>query len=88
MEIVVDTNIIISALLREGLTRRIIFLAPFEMYTVPFAKSEIKKHRNELLDKSGDGIIVKYNSKGVVVGIEILFLSKQKAVLDVVPEEI
>jgi len=35
-----------------------------------------------------DGIIVKYNSKGVVVGIEILFLSKQKAVLDVVPEEI
>ncbi|RLI78109.1 hypothetical protein DRP07_11435, partial [Archaeoglobales archaeon] len=39
-------------------------------------------------DKSGDGIIVKYNSKGVVVGIEILFLSKQKAVLDVVPEEI
>jgi len=53
MEIVVDTNVIISALLKEGLTRKIIFLAPFEMYTVPFAKSEIEKHKDKLLDKSG-----------------------------------
>ena len=53
MEVVVDTNIIISALLRDGLTRRILLLAPFEMHTVPFARQEIKKHKGELLRKSG-----------------------------------
>ena len=53
MEVVVDTNVIISALLRDGLTRRILLLAPFEMYTVPFAKQEIEKHKGELLHKSG-----------------------------------
>ena len=36
----------------------------------------------------GDGIIVKYNSEARVVGIEILFLSKQKAVVNVMPAEI
>jgi len=47
MEIVVDTNVVISALLREGLTRKIIFLAPFDMYTVPFTRLEIEKHEAE-----------------------------------------
>ena len=36
----------------------------------------------------GDGIILKYNSEARVVGIEILFLSKQKAVVNVMPTEI
>jgi len=53
MEIVVDTNVIISALLKDGLTRKIIFLAPFDMYTVPFTGLEIEKHKAELLHKSG-----------------------------------
>ena len=53
MEVVVDTNVIISALLRDGLTRRILLLAPFEMYTVPFTKQEIENHKGELLHKSG-----------------------------------
>jgi predicted nucleic acid-binding protein len=34
MEIVLDTNIILSSLLKDGLTRKIIFLSPFEMFTV------------------------------------------------------
>ena len=53
MEVVVDTNVIISALLRDGLTRKILLLAPFEMYTVPFTKQEIENHKGELLHKSG-----------------------------------
>jgi len=52
MEIVLDTNILISSLLKDGLTRKIIFLSPFEMYTVEHAKSEIEIHREELLLKS------------------------------------
>ncbi len=52
MEIVVDTNIIISALLKDGLTRRILLLSPFDMYTVVCAQEEIEAHRAELLRKS------------------------------------
>ena len=52
MEIVLDTNILISSLLKDGLTRKIIFLSPFGMYTVEHAKSEIEIHREELLLKS------------------------------------
>ena len=53
MEVIVDTNVIISALLRDGLTRRILLLALFEVQTVRFARQEIEKHKGELLRKSG-----------------------------------
>jgi len=52
MEIVVDTNILISALLRDGLTRKIILLSPFDMYTLALAQEEILKHKAELIHKS------------------------------------
>lgn len=52
MEIVVDTNVIISSLLRNGLTRKIIFLSHLKMYTVDYAKTEIEVHKEELLSKS------------------------------------
>ena len=35
-----------------------------------------------------DGVIIKYDSEARVVGIEILFLSKQKAMVKVIPDEI
>ncbi|MDY6864478.1 MAG: PIN domain-containing protein [Halobacteriota archaeon] len=52
MEIVADTNVIISALLRDGLTRKLLLLAPFDFYTVAYSKIEIETHRNELLNRS------------------------------------
>lgn len=52
MEIVVDTNFIISALLKNGVTRKILFLAPFEFYSLSYARSEIEKHKKELIRKS------------------------------------
>lgn len=52
MELVVDTNVIISALLKKGITRKLLFFDPFEFYTVPFAKSEILNHMSELIRKS------------------------------------
>jgi predicted transcriptional regulator with HTH domain len=33
MEIVLDTNRLITSLLKSDLTRKIIFLSPFKMYT-------------------------------------------------------
>jgi len=35
-----------------------------------------------------DGIIAKYDSKERIVGIEVLFVSKQKAINDVIPNEV
>lgn len=35
-----------------------------------------------------DGIILKYDLKGDIAGVEILFLSKQKDVLNLIPEEV
>ncbi len=52
MEIVVDTNIIISALLKDGLTRRILLLSPFELHTIACAQEEIEAHKSELVHKS------------------------------------
>ncbi len=52
MEVVVDTNVIISALLRKGVTRKILFLAPFEFYSLSYARSEIENHKKELIKKS------------------------------------
>ncbi|OPY54260.1 MAG: putative nucleotide-binding protein, containing PIN domain [Methanosaeta sp. PtaU1.Bin112] len=52
MEIVLDTNILISSLLRNGLTRDIILLSPLKMYTVEYAKFEVEKHKDELQSKS------------------------------------
>ena len=49
MEIVLDTNILISSLLRNGLTRDILSLSPLKMYTVEYANFEIEKHKDELL---------------------------------------
>jgi predicted nucleic acid-binding protein len=86
MEIVIDTNIIIAALLKEGLTRKIIFLSPLDMCTVPHAKSEIEEQREELLNKSKldiesfksltDVIFMKIN----VVPLDVFEPCKEKAI--------
>jgi len=38
VEVVVDTNVIISALLKDGSARKLLLLAPFRFYTVPYAR--------------------------------------------------
>lgn len=53
MEVVVDTNVIISSLLKEGGARKLLLLAPFKFYTVPYARREIEKHRSGLVKKAG-----------------------------------
>ena len=52
MEIVLDTNVLIASLLKNGLTRKIIFLSPFKMYSIDYAKIEIETHKSEILRKS------------------------------------
>jgi len=53
VEVVVDTNVIISALLKDGSAGKLLLLAPFRFYTVPYARREIEKHRSGLVKRAG-----------------------------------
>ncbi|MFH1106327.1 MAG: PIN domain-containing protein [Candidatus Micrarchaeota archaeon] len=48
-----DTNVIVAAILRRGLTRNLIFSAGLQLISPDFAYQEIKNHEEEYLKKSG-----------------------------------
>lgn len=52
MKIVVDTNRIIAALIKDSMSRQIISSTKFECVGVWFSRLEIKKHENLLLQKT------------------------------------
>ena len=52
MRLLVDTNRIIAALIRDSLSRRIIFHFNAELITIPLAEEEIKKHQDEIITKA------------------------------------
>ena len=53
MRVIVDSNIIISALIRDKKTREIITSPLTEFYTIDFTITEIRKHKELILEKSG-----------------------------------
>jgi predicted nucleic acid-binding protein len=53
VRLVVDTNRIIAATLRDSFSRRVLFCSKFEFITPKFAYLEVIRHRQELLEKSG-----------------------------------
>jgi len=52
MIIVVDTNIIISALIKESIIRKLILNKNFEFITPSYTLSEIEKYKNEICKKA------------------------------------
>ena len=52
MNIVIDTNIFISALIKDGITRKIILDFDYNLLLPEFAFEEIKEHKSEILKKS------------------------------------
>lgn len=52
MRLIIDTNRIISALLKKGWTREIITSNIFEFYTVDYVMDEIRKHKEYILKKA------------------------------------
>lgn len=52
MNIVIDTNIFISALIKEGITREIILNFDHNFLLPEFAFEEIKEHKSEIIKKS------------------------------------
>lgn len=53
MKFVIDTNIIISALIKPGKTREIIFESFFSFITPAYTLTEIEKYKKEICIKSG-----------------------------------
>jgi predicted nucleic acid-binding protein len=53
MQIIVDTNVILSALIKQGKTRTILTNPLTEFFTIEFAIQEIRKYKTLVLEKSG-----------------------------------
>ena len=53
MRLVLDTNILIAALIKDSITREILFHPHINCIVSEFAFQEIEKHGHEILQKSG-----------------------------------
>jgi predicted nucleic acid-binding protein len=53
MILVIDTNILISALIRDSTTRKIIVKSEWEFYYPEKSFHEVRKYKNLVLEKSG-----------------------------------
>jgi predicted nucleic acid-binding protein len=52
MKIVIDTNRIIAAMIKDGVSRSILFSKNFEFVTPDFSLDEISKHKDEIIKKA------------------------------------
>ncbi|QGA80193.1 PIN domain-containing protein [Candidatus Nanohalobium constans] len=53
MELVIDSNIVISALIRDSLTRKIILDSNHRFYAPEFLRTEVEKYEELITEKSG-----------------------------------
>lgn len=53
MELVADTNIIVAALLRKGLTRSLLFRQDVKFIAPAYVEEELNEHRRVFIKKSG-----------------------------------
>jgi len=52
MELVVDTNVVVSALLKAGVSRALLFRPDWKLASPEKLAEEIEKHRQELIEKA------------------------------------
>lgn len=53
MKLVLDTNILFSALIKDSLTREILLFPSFEFYLPEYSLTEIQKYKSLLVEKTG-----------------------------------
>jgi predicted nucleic acid-binding protein len=53
MRLVIDTNIIFSALIKDSITRRILLISKYDFFIPEYVFIEIQRHSNEIMKKSG-----------------------------------
>ena len=66
MILIVDANVLFSALIKRGITYKIIFSDKLKLITPDFVIEEYTEHKKEILNKSG------LNEKGLELLFEIL----------------
>ncbi|MDI6903678.1 MAG: PIN domain-containing protein [Methanocellales archaeon] len=52
MKLVVDTNIIMAAIIRDSATRKLLLNPEFELYLPEYVFSELKRHKDEIINRS------------------------------------
>lgn len=52
MKLIVDSNILFAAIIKDSTVRKIIMHSPCELLTVKFSEEEINKYKEEILEKS------------------------------------
>jgi len=80
MKIVVDTNRIFAAIIKNGISRRMITHGDAEFITVGFSKKEVENHKAEILKKAkisdlGLDIILKRISRKLVILDDLIIKS-------------
>lgn len=55
MKIIIDSNRVIAALIKDSTTREILLDKNFEFFAPEYIKSEIEKYRNEIIGKADIG---------------------------------
>lgn len=68
MELVADTNIIVAAILRAGMTRNLFFNSEIQLFTPDHTHVELLKHQAEFLEKSGLNQIAFEQASRMVLG--------------------
>ena len=53
MKLVVDTNVVVSAMVRDSVTRRLLFHPALELFSPPHLFEELEEHKAEIMQKSG-----------------------------------
>ncbi len=85
MNVVVDTNIFISALIKDSITRKIIVKSNHNFIFPEFEFEEIRKHREEILKKSGltgkelDILLLRMLNYVKIIPIEVILKYRKNA---------
>ena len=92
MKLIVDTNIIISALLKDGTTRKLINNLKATLLTINFSDKEIKKYNKLLIKKSNvseeeiNKVLEKIKDELIIIPDELvqLYLEKAKLIMEII----
>ncbi len=85
MRLVIDTNRVIAALIKDSSSRKILLHIDAELITIPVLKEEVMKYKEVIIAKSGlnetsfDLILQKLYEKMAVLNEEIIKKYKQEA---------
>ncbi len=78
MKLIVNTNRIIAAIIKDSYSRKILLSLPAELIMINLSHQEIKKHKSEIIEKSGltdnelDYLLLKFKEKLILLDDEMI----------------